>query len=101
MENNVETFISKVFKTKLTVLNDGPLYTYTNKKIEIEVENPKSDVVRLNFIHDNKDHVYEMTAEQARTIGNMLFAVATEAQDEWAAMRSTGFKAPPKIKRTK
>ena len=87
MENSVETFISKVFKTKLTVLNDRPLYTFTNKNVEIEVENPKNNVVRLNFIFDNKDHIYEMTADRARIIGNMLFNVAIEAKDEWASMR--------------
>ncbi len=101
MENSVKTFISKVFKTKLTVLNDGPLYTFTNKNVEIEVSNPKNNVVCLNFIFDNKDHIYEMTADRARIIGNMLFNVANEAKDEWASMRQPFAATKPTKESTK
>jgi hypothetical protein len=87
MPNKVETHVFKSLKTELKVI-ESPKFTSVKKAFTVEVQNPNPDIVELAFMYGNKEFVVQMTAEQARDIGNMLYAVADASAPEWEGFPS-------------
>lgn len=100
MNNSIKTHICKYMTTQLKMWeNKNDKFNKVSKTVEVEIQNPSDDVVEFNLIYDNVDHTYEMSANQARNIANMLFAVANEARDEYADMLPPVVCKPTKKKR--